>query len=277
MKTSYLFILLAVIVALSACAQDQVPSQTVTQVQTPAVGPAEANPVGGIQASGLVVPEKFTELSFLESAPIKEILVAVDDHVTTGQTLVVLDAPKLEYAVIGAEAAVKSAESFARLQRFRRTILNQRGKTLYLTGPHEVLDVADAKVSRAQAGLEKAQAELARSRLIAPYTGTIVEVNVTEGEFIPVGDPAVILADLTIFDIETTDLNEQDVSELHIGQSAEIHVPALDLTLIGSISQISPKAEVIDGDVVYKIILELDHQPDGLLWGMSADIFFKEE
>ncbi len=277
MKTSYLFLLFTVIVALSACAQNKVPSHTVTPAQTLASGPAEPNPVGGIQASGLVVPEKFTELGFLDSAPIKEILVAVDDQVTTGQTLVVLDAPKLEYAVIGAEAAVKSAESFARLQRFRRTILNQRGKTLYLTGPHEVLDVADAKVNRAQAGLEKAQAELAQSRLVAPYAGTIVEVNATEGEFIPVGDPAVILADLNLFHIETTDLNERDVSELHIGQIAEIYILALDLTVSGSISQISPKAEVIDGDVVYKIILELDHQPDGLMWGMSIDILFKDE
>jgi RND family efflux transporter MFP subunit len=277
MKPHYLFILIALSVSLNACADKKAPPVVVTPVSTEVTGPTDLNQAAGIQASGLVVPVKFTELSFLEPAPVKEILVTLGDQVTTGQALVVLDVPKLEYAVIGAQAAVDSAVSFARLQRFRRTILNQKGKSLYLTGPHEVLEVADAKVTQAQAGLEKAQAELARSRLIAPYSGTIVEINAGVGKFIPASDPVVILADLSLYQIETTDLNERDISKLHIGQLAEIQIPALDLSLSGSITQISPRAENIDGDIVYKIILGLDPQQDGLKWGMSADVFFRDE
>ena len=277
MKIHDLVIFLALIVPLNACAQKEALPQAVTQVPTPLSGIGETDQGGGIQASGLVVPDKFTELSFLEAAEVKEILVAVNDNVAAGQILAILDAPKLEYAVIAAEAAVDSAESFAKLQRFRRTILNQKGQTLYLTGPHEGLEVADTKVVQAQAGLEKARAELAQTRLIAPYTATVVEINATEGEFSPIDEPAVILADLSRFQIETTDLNELDVSNLQVGQGAEIQFPALVMSISGTISQISPKAEVVDGNVVYKIILYLDHQPNELIWGMSADVLFDNE
>jgi multidrug resistance efflux pump len=72
--------------------------------------------------------------------------------------------------------------------------------------------------------------------------------------------------------IKTTDLSEKDVPAVQIGQTVNIYVEALDVTITGKVVQISPISETVGGDVVFPVTIELDEQPANLLWGMSAEV-----
>jgi RND family efflux transporter MFP subunit len=277
MKRSYRPILLRLTVItltmLTACASPANTEISPATVATPTtiVEPNVSAP-GTVTASAVIVPAQVSEMGFTISAPVKGVTVKEGDKVQAGQTLVVLNTPDLEYSVVDAEAALRSAQANAEIQRFRNKTRNQAGKVVYLSGPRELIEVADAKVQQAQSVLEIAQATLAQGSLLAPYDGTIVQVNVAPGEFVQSSQVVAMIGDLEHLQVETTDLSERDIPAVKLGQSATVHVEALDTDFNGKVTVVSPVADVVGGDVVYKIIVTLDEQPEGLLWGMNAEV-----
>lgn len=246
---------------------------------TPPVNAASTQPVQGtgatgavVTASAVVVPVQSSQMSFLISAPVKEIDVREGDQVKAGQTLIVLDTPDLEYDVTGAKAALQSAQVNAQLQRYPRKTITPDHKVVSLSSPPEVRAVADAKVDQAQAALDSAQATLAQGTLKAPYDGTIVKLNVTTGELVRPGEVVAVIGTLNRFQVETTDLSERDIAGVQIGQTVSAHIKALNQDLTGKVAAIAPMAAKDNGDWVYKVTIELDSPPSDLIWGMSVDV-----
>jgi RND family efflux transporter MFP subunit len=224
-----------------------------------------------VTASANVVPLDKSELSFVISGPIKEVDVAEGDRVKAGQTLVVVDTPDLAFAVTGAEAALRSAKDYAFLQHYaRKTLIGS--KWVSANGAPELRQVADVKVVQAQAALDSAQAALAQGTLIAPFDGTVVSINVTPGEHVQPGQVVAVIGDLTHLQMETKDLSERDIAAVHAGQTASIRLKSFDQDLSGRVIKIAEISSVYNGDNVYKVTIQLDAQPAGLLWGMSGDV-----
>ena len=135
------------------------------------------------------------------------------------------------------------------------------------------LEVADAQIAQMQALLDSASAILATQfTLTAPFDGTIVSVDVAPAETVVPGATVIVLGDLSGYVIETTDLSERDVTHVQVGQPASVYIEALGSEFSGQVSDIALTSSTLGGDVVYKVTIELDEQPDGLLWGMSADV-----
>jgi len=229
-----------------------------------------------VTASAVVVPTQISELGFLISGIARDIPVKEGNTVKAGQTLMVLDTPDLQFAVNEAQAALRYAQAQEEIRRneiIKKYRINYRTftiKTLWLRVPHEVIEMEEAKVQRAQASIEIAQASLAQGTLIAPHDGTITSVNVIPGEFVPSDQAVITLATLGMLQIETTDLSERDIPNVHIGDSASIFVEALNQDFNGKVIGISPIADTVGGDVVFKVTIVPDTQPEGLLWGMTA-------
>jgi multidrug resistance efflux pump len=238
----------------------------------PIVGASSPAAAGTVTASAVVVPARAAQMGFVISATVKAVNVKAGDKVSAGQPLIVLDTPDLEFAVVGAEAAVRSAQANAELQRVARKTVNPAGRIVYLSGPPELRQVADAQLQQAQAALEVAQASLAQGTLSAPYNGTVVAVNVAPGELVQAHQVVVTFADLDHMQIETTDLSEREIVNVQIGQKAIVRLKAFAQDLSGSVTAVAPKGEKSGGDVVYKVTIELDSPPAGLLWGMSGDV-----
>jgi len=135
--------------------------------------------------------------------------------------------------------------------------------------------LAEARLTNAQNQLFAAQAELSHLTLIAPFDGIISEVNLHSGEYGITGQTILTLADLDHLRVETTDLSERDVPQVEVGQSVSVTIKALNQDVSGKVIQISPLASVLGGDVVYKIVIELDEIPNGLREGMSVDVQFE--
>jgi membrane fusion protein (multidrug efflux system) len=216
---------------------------------------------GGVVASAEALPAQDTQMSFLVSAPVKEVLVQEGDVVTAGQTLLTIYSPDLELAVTAAELDAQAAEL-----EFQYWIPAR------LDRPPERRKQAEAELEESRAQLETAKANFTQTSLSAPFNAVVVEVKIQPGEFAQAGQVVIVLGDLAQMQIKTTDLSERDVPAVQIGQTANIYIEALDVTVTGKVIQISPISETVGGDVVYPVTIELDEQLAGLLWGMSAEV-----
>jgi len=231
---------------------------------------------GTVVASAIIVPAQVTELAFITSALIKEVTVKEGEQVQAGQTLAVLDIPELQFAVIAAEAALRSAQGEEKVQSYRRVKDRRHGRVYFDVVPPEVRQIAHARVQQAQAALEIAQASLAQSILVAPYDATVASVNIVPGEYVQQNQVVLMLATLNNFQLETTDLSERDIAKVEIGAPVNISVGALNENVNGAVIGISPIAGNVGGDVVFKVTIAFDRQPVNLLWGMTAEVTINE-
>jgi HlyD family secretion protein len=134
----------------------------------------------------------------------------------------------------------------------------------------EIMD-AEAQVTQAQAALEEAKLLLARATLRAPFDGVVAAVNVTAGEMVPVGLPAITLLDTSTFRV-TVGVDEIDVGRLAGGQTAEVALDALpELTFSGSVERIAPAATFEGGVVYYDVLIELDSTDAPIRADMTAN------
>jgi membrane fusion protein, multidrug efflux system len=233
-----------------------------------------------VTASAVIVPAQVSELGFLISGIAKDIPVQEGDTVKAGETLMVLDTPDLEFAVTEAQASLRAAQAQAEIRSneiIKKYIIiyRRRGialEKLRLSVPHEVIEMANGNVQRAQASIEIAQAKLAQGTLTAPFDGIVTSLHLIPGEFVQADQSVITLATLNALQVETTDLSERDIPEVHIGDPADIFIEALDKTISGKVISVSPRADTVGGDVVFKVTIAPDTQPDGLLWGMTAEV-----
>ena len=260
-------------IVLTACGGNPTPtaSSAATTVAEPVVMVSDPNIV---IASAKVLPVQVSELGFTTSALVKEITVSEGEQVQAGQSLVVLDTPDLEFAVIAAEQDYASKSLAAELQRAEKVkyVNPDSRKVRWYSLPREVYLKALSKADQAKAVWDSAATNLEQSTLLAPFDGTVVDIQIIPGESVQSGQTVLVLADLERLQIETTDLSERDVTRVKIGQSVDVYIEALGLTVKGKVVRISPIAETVGGDVVYPITIELSEQPEGLLWGMTAEV-----
>jgi HlyD family secretion protein len=215
----------------------------------------------------------------LISALVKEVNVNEGDFVQAGDVLMTLNTPELEYAVIAAQQAVNAAILNAELQNADEVkyVNPNTGRISFYPLPKEVHLIALSKADQAQAWLDLTQANFAESFLMAPFNGTVASVTVETGELVQTNQVVLTLATLDNLQIVTTDLSERDISQVKIGQAVNVYIEALDVNITGKVIRISPMAETTGGDVVFPVTIELDEQPQGLLWGMSAEVEIQTE
>ena len=262
MKKTYLIVAALISLILSACASTSTPTTIPTVVldnnnSSSSIPLSDAN---SVSASAVIVPVNDVQLSFSAIGRVTSVDVKVGDKVTAYQTLVTLDTTILEAKVREAEANVLAADAQIRyLNRLATDALH--------------FESAQADLARAQALLDSAKATLlAQSALTAPFAGTIVSVDIAPAETVVPGQVVIVLGDFSKYRVETSDLSERDVPRVQIGQSANVFIEALNEEFPGEVIDIDRISSTLGGDVVYKVTIELDKQPQGLLWGMSADV-----
>lgn len=250
--------LMALMLSACASASSTIPIPTVVLGNTQSNNQSDDG--NSISASAVVVPINDAQLSFTSVGKVTEVNVKVGDQVQAGDVLVQLDTTILEAKVKEAEANVVAAQAQINyLNRLNTDALH--------------FESAQAELVRAQALLDSAKATLnVQSTLTAPFDGTIVSVDISPAETVTPGRAVILLGDLSEYQIETTDLSERDVPGVQVGQAANIFIQALNQEFTGKVVEVSQISSTLGGDVVYPVTIELDEQPQGLLWGMSADV-----
>lgn len=257
---------------LTACGGN--PTPVAAPASTTVAEPVVVSDPNTVVASAKVLPVQVSELGFTISALVKEIAVQEGEQVQAGQPLIVLDTPELEFAVIAAEQDYNSKSLAAELQKAEKVLYvnPDTGKKRWYSLPREVYLKALSVADQSKAVWDSAAASLTQNTLLAPYAGTVVDIQVIPGETVQSSQTVLVLADLSHLQIETTDLSERDITRVKVGQSVDVYIEALDVNVAGKVVRISPIAETVGGDVVFPVTIELSEQPEGLFWGMTAEV-----
>jgi multidrug resistance efflux pump len=130
------------------------------------------------------------------------------------------------------------------------------------------------KLQQAQLAVQTAQKSLDATRLVAPFSGEVAAVAASVGDYVSPGQIILVISDINHMHVETTDLSERDVPKVKLGQAATVTIKALNQAVPGKVAAISPLADNLGGDVVYKVTILLDNLPSNLRSGMSVDVQF---
>jgi len=143
------------------------------------------------------------------------------------------------------------------------------------------LTTAYSNLLRAQSTLKTVNEQLGWTRIVAPVSGTIIQLVVEEGEIVVSGrsgfaqGPAIMtIADLSQM-ITKAYIAEVDIPNVEVGQAAEIRTDAYDDKVFqGRVKEISPLAQVRPGESVtkFEVQVEVLGSPPELRPGMNVDV-----
>lgn len=146
----------------------------------------------------------------------------------------------------------------------------------------------EGQLSIARAEYAVARAALDKMTVRAPTDGTVLQVNVREGEAVSPGSPQapLQLADLSRMCVRA-ELDERDIGAVKVGQAVMVRAAAFPgREFEGSVSSVAPLIEPgrldppgarnqTDVDVV-RVVVELKAS-DELTIGMKADVYFRPD
>jgi len=138
----------------------------------------------------------------------------------------------------------------------------------------DLLSVAEARLDAAKAHIAAAETALKNYELRAPFAGTILSLNnLTVGKTVNAGFPIAFLADLSSWQVQTTDLAEIDIASVTIGAPVTIKLDAfLGEEFSARVVKIDPVGREHLGDMTYQVTLELDESDSRFLWNMTATV-----
>jgi HlyD family secretion protein len=135
----------------------------------------------------------------------------------------------------------------------------------------EDLAVLEAQANEAAIALARTTAQLEDAVITAPFAGTILAVQVREGEWANPGAPAIVLAaDSRVLEVN---VDEVDVAGLAEGQPAHLRFSALkDAEVEGTVSFVAPSSTNVGGAVAYAVEIRFDPGEYPVRLGMTADV-----
>ena len=169
-------------------------------------------------------------------------------------------------------------EAQATLALAQAQVVEAQNLVAALTGaklPDNPTGAGYASLMQAKLTVQSAQASLDATSLVAPFAGEVASIAVSTGDYISPGQVILVISDVNHLHIETTDLSERDVPMVKLGQTVKVSIKALNQEVAGKVAAISPLANTLGGDVVYRVTIVLDNLPSNLRAGMSVDVQFK--
>jgi HlyD family secretion protein len=253
-----------------------------------------------VTGAGKVEAATTVKISSNLSGDLVELPVKVGDIVTRGQMLARIDRRRFEATVRQASAAYNASKSDAattqieidRLTREAERVSGLVGKGLASGAEFDRAssDLASAKArqtaqldraSQAAAVLEEAQNNLAKTTLISPLDGNVIEVTRQVGERVRGSDfnedVVMTLAALHSMEVKI-EVGEHEVVHLKMNQKADIKIDAFEgQTFDGSVVEIAQKALIRNPGTEqettsFPVVVALTAKPEGVLPGMSAEV-----
>jgi len=223
-------------------------------------------------------PADVSSLSFEIGGQLKAIALTVGQKVQLGDVLAEIDPRSLQTQVEQASAGVQQAQALfdnAEGDFQRKEELLKRG-----VATQAVFDQSRATrlSSRAQLDQARRQLELAnhnldRSKLLAPFSGTIARVEVKSFAQVAAGQPTVTLYSDDRFEMSFL-APSPTFQSLAVGQVVDVKIADLpDLALKGEIKELGSKAEQVSA---FPVVVGLDNTAAGLNAGMSVEINIEE-
>lgn len=223
-------------------------------------------------------PADVSSLSFEIAGQLKAVTLVVGQKVQLGDLLAEIDPRSLQTQVEQANAGVQQAQ--AQLDNAegdfqRKDELLKKGVTtqaIYDQSKATLL-TSRAQLDQAKRQLELASHNLDRSKLLAPFSGTIARVDVKSFAQVAAGQPI-----LTLYSDDSFDMSflapSPTFQSLKVGQPVTVKVADMpDLSLKGEIKELGAKAEQVSA---FPVVVRLDNNHAGLNAGMSVEVSIEE-
>ena len=236
------------------------------------------------RATGKIQPDTTVEVKTRASGEVLQLKVETGQVVKRGTLLMQIDPRLSRNAVAQSEAGLEAARvqlNNAEIQKRRSDSLLAAQAITAQEHDQDVLGYANAKANlvAAQVSLENNRINLQDADVLAPITGTIIEIDVSRGQVIAsatsnVGGGTTLLkmADLNLVQVSTP-IDETDIGKIQAGQRATVTVDAYaNHPFSGSVLKIEPRDTVQQNVTMFPVRIRIDNR-DGLLRpGMNADV-----
>ncbi|MCJ7772858.1 MAG: efflux RND transporter periplasmic adaptor subunit, partial [Desulfobacterales bacterium] len=111
--------------------------------------------------------------------------------------------------------------------------------------------------------------------LKAPIAGRVVRIDLQEGAYTSPAEVAMVLADMSVWYLETNDLDENEVVKISEGDQVKITFDALTgSSFTGEVESISEYFLERFGNITYVVRIRLTENDQRLRWGMTAEVKF---
>jgi HlyD family secretion protein len=236
-----------------------------------------------VVATGTIEPEKEVEVRPRISGIVERVHVAAGDVVSAGQLLVEIDRELLEAQAAEARSRLQRSQveqRYAKLEMERSATL-RRGGTV---APQEN-ERAEARYKRSEAAVardaaarEYLEVQLRQTHVTAPMAGTILDVDVEEGD--AVSDVTAVTGGTRLLTLAADDVlhlkglvDENEIVRVAVGQPARIRTEAYgDRVFGGRVREIKPVGERQQNVTYFEVeVLVVDPDAKLLRPKMSAD------
>jgi len=182
-----------------------------------------------------------------------------------------------------AGGAEREAVRLSRLQKYKQIVSEEQVDKSVTSGKSQraACQAAQQAIEVAEAQLGVAEAAVQRTLVLAPFDGTVAEINAELGEFVTPSPPGIpTLPPIDLLDIScllvSAPIDEVDASAIKTGMSACVSLDAFpDKRCSGVVTRVAPyvlekekQARTVDVEVTLKAPKDLAE----LLPGYSADI-----
>jgi len=137
----------------------------------------------------------------------------------------------------------------------------------------EQIRAQEAAVTQAQAGVQNAAAQLGKTVIKAPISGTISNLEIKAGEIVSPMAPVVSMISDGQFEIETN-VSETDIAKVKIADVANVTIDAYgnDTIFEAAVTAIDPAETLVNGVATYKVTLQFKKNDDRIKSGMTANV-----
>ncbi len=225
---------LLMVIALSACSQEEVPLQDTVNVtadkpiEVTAITLKPKSFIPHIAVVGSIQSAEEIVLSAEVIAPVKKIHVREGQKVKRGDLLLSLDSEKVELNLTRASESLEQAQS--RLQESNDNYTRRKELAEQKTLSQELLDAANhewqrakSAVAEAKAATSLAQRKLADSQIISPVNGVIDQNLVEVGEAVQEGQDLLLIQATDHLEVKTY-VSERDIHFIREGNKARVMV-----------------------------------------------------
>ena len=239
-------------------------------------GKSENSNSAYITASGKIESENSANLSTRMMGYVTKVNVKVGQNVSAGQLLVSINNTDLQAKKAQVDASITQATAgFNNAKKDYDRFVNLFAQQ---SASQKELDDMTARYEMAKAGLEAAKqmrneinAQFAYSNITAPFSGTVTNTFVKEGDMANPGMPLVGIEGASKMQVMAM-VSEGDITSIKNGMPVTVLVKSSNQQLKGKVSEVSGSATNTGGQYLVKINLE--KTDNKVLSGMFVNVQF---
>ncbi|HQV36435.1 MAG TPA: efflux RND transporter periplasmic adaptor subunit [Flavobacterium sp.] len=264
---------------LISCGSDRKETKTLVAIPVKVSGTVENTNSPFVTASGKIEAENSANVSTRMMGYVTKVHVKVGQKVGAGQLLVSINNSDLQAKKAQVDASILQATAGYNnakkdYDRFI-ALFNQQSAS------QKELDDMTARFEMAKAGLEGAKqmrneviAQFNYANITAPFSGTVTNSFVKEGDMANPGMPLVSVEGVSRLQV-TAMVSESDISNIKNGMPVNVIIKSQNKQVSGKVSEVSLSAKNTGGQYLVKVTL--DKMDTTILSGMFVNVQFPIE